>query len=74
MIDLSMKGMRCRAIREVRSHQGVVKCLTEGTIQHLIDNYGRHLISVQWDSGIIAYVFRSEIELIDDEDPYGSAA
>ena len=51
---------------ELRTHRGLVKRFTEGTIQHETDNCGRHLISVQWDSGIIDYVFPSEIEFLDD--------
>jgi hypothetical protein len=43
-----------------------VKPSTEGTIQHHIDSFGRHLISVQWDSGVTDYVFPFEIEIIDD--------
>lgn len=74
MVDTSMTGMRCRATREVRSHQGLVKRLTEGTIQHHIDNFGRHLISVQWDSGVTDYVFPFEIEIVDDEEPLGCLA
>jgi hypothetical protein len=74
MVDTKMMGMRCRALREVRSHQGVVKRLTLGTIQHFIENYGRHLVSVHWDSGFTAYVFPAEIEILDGDDPYGSPA
>jgi hypothetical protein len=74
MVDMTRTGIRCRAIREVRSHRGVVKRFTEGTIRHQIDSFGRHLICVEWDSGITAYVFPFEIEIIDNEDPFGSAA
>jgi hypothetical protein len=74
MVDMSMTGIRCRATRDVRTQQGLVKRSTEGTIRHHIDNFGRHLISVEWDSGITAYVFPFEIEIIDGEDPFGSAA
>lgn len=74
MVDTSLTGMRCRATREVRSHQGLVKKLTEGTIRHHIDNFGRHLISVQWDSGVTDYVFPFEIEIIDDDEPFGYLA
>ena len=36
---------------------------TEGTIQGVIDNLGRQLISVAWDSGVSTYVFVNEIEI-----------
>jgi hypothetical protein len=45
----------------------LIKRSTEGTIQHGIDNFGRRLISVEWDGGITDYVFPSEIEIIDSE-------
>ena len=63
-MDANAKGMRCRAMREVRSHRGLIKRSTEGTIQHYIENLGRELISVQWDAGVVDYVFPSEIEII----------
>ena len=50
----------------VRSHRGLTKKSTEGTVQYGIENIGRHLISVQWDGGVTDYVFPSEIEIIAD--------
>ena len=69
MFDTDLKGMRCRTTRVVRSHRGVIGRSTEGTIQHDIDNLGRHLISVRWDSGITDYVFPSEIEIVEGAMP-----
>jgi hypothetical protein len=37
------------------------------TMQHDIDNLGRRLIEVEWDVGITAYVFPSEIEILERE-------
>jgi hypothetical protein len=64
MINLSQSGMRCRATRVIRTHEGLISRFTEGTIQGVIDNLGRHLINVAWDSGITTYVFFNEIESI----------
>jgi len=64
MISLSQNGMRCRATKEIRTHEGLIKRFTEGTIQGVIDNLGRQLINVEWDSGITTYVFFNEIEII----------
>jgi hypothetical protein len=47
----------------IRTHGGLVGRFTEGTIQGLVDNLGRQLISVQWDSGVTTYVFVNEIEI-----------
>src|SRR5262245_61144807 len=66
MINLSQNGMRCRATKEIRTHEGLIRRFTEGTIQGVIDNLGRQLINVKWDSGITTYVFFNEIELTDD--------
>jgi len=65
MINLSKSGMRCRAAREIRTHEGLIRRFTEGTIEAVIDNLGRQLINVEWDSGITTYVFFNEIEITD---------
>ena len=57
------KGMKCRTTREIRTHGGRLGRFTEGTIQAVIDNLGRQLISVEWDSGVTSYVFFNEIEI-----------
>jgi hypothetical protein len=74
MIDTSMRGARCRATRLVRSHQGLVKRMTQGTILYYIDNFGRQLINVEWDNGVTDYVFPFEVEIVDDEGPFGCVA
>jgi hypothetical protein len=63
MINGIQKGMRCRTTKMIRTHAGLVGRFTEGTIQGLLDNLGRQLISVQWDSGVTTYVFVNEIEI-----------
>ena len=68
MVDTSLTGMRCRATKEIRSHQGLVRRYSEGIIQYNMDNLGRHLISVQWDTGVIDYVYPLEIELLGQGD------
>ena len=65
MINLSKSGMRCRATREIRTHEGLIRRFTEGTIEAVIDNLGRQLINVEWDSGLTTYVFFNEIEITD---------
>jgi hypothetical protein len=73
-MDASVKGMRCRATTQVRSHRGLIKRSTEGTIQHYIENLGRQLVSVQWDLGFTDYVFPSEIEIVTTQDRSGYLA
>lgn len=67
MIDLSLQGMKCRAVRDIRSYQGLVSAFTEGTIQYEIENLGRRLVNVRWDNGLRLNVFPDEIELIDGD-------
>jgi hypothetical protein len=68
MVDTSMTGMRCRATKEIRSHRGLIRRYSEGIIQYDINNLGRHLIGVQWDSGVIDYVYPLEIEILGQGD------
>jgi hypothetical protein len=63
MINGVQKGMRCCTTREIRTHGGRLGRFTEGTIRGVIDNLGRQLISVEWDSGVTSYVFFNEIEI-----------
>jgi hypothetical protein len=68
MVDTSLTGMRCRATKEIRSHQGLVRRFSEGIIQYDMENLGRHLISVQWENGVIDYAYPVEIELLGQGD------
>jgi hypothetical protein len=43
VVDTSLAGMRCRATKEIRSHQGLVRRYSEGIIQYDIDNLGRQV-------------------------------
>ena len=56
--------VHCRARREIRTHAGNVRPSTLGTIISEIDNLGRHLLQVHWGSGIRAYVFPDEVEIV----------
>lgn len=64
MSDLSLKGIKCRAVRSIRSYQGMVGAATEGTIEYEFENFGRRLINVHWNNGISLNVFPGEIEII----------
>ena len=60
------EGQRCQAKHSIRAHQGLISAATRGTIQGKIENLGRHLIAVQWDTGQQMYVFPEEINIDDD--------
>jgi hypothetical protein len=61
-------GRRCKAKRNIRSHQGFVSADTRGTITGEIENLGRRLIAVRWDNGLSIYVFSEEIAIDADAD------
>jgi hypothetical protein len=67
MIDPTLTRLRCRATREIRTSQGLIRCSTQGVTQCEIDNLGRHLILVRWDSGVTDYAYPSEIEILGQE-------
>ena len=67
MMSGSAAGSRCRANRQIRTHAGNVQLFAEGTIVAEFDNLGRHLIEVDWENGVRAYVFPHEIEIVSDD-------
>ena len=64
VIDSRRKGMRCRAIRLIRSHEGTITPSRQGTIAYETENLGRQLIQVQWDTGVSIYVFPNDVEIM----------
>ena len=63
MIDHTHTGVRCHTRRLLRTVQGPLPRESLGTVVYEMDNLGRHLIMVSWDSGITVPVFPDEIEL-----------
>jgi len=61
MIDRTRAGMRCRAIRFVRTVEGDLAKDAYGTIRYEIENLGRLLVLVEWDRGFTVPVFPHEI-------------
>lgn len=71
MIDSTLAGMRCRATREIRTCQGLIRRYSEGIIQYDMENLGRHLIRVQWDCGVVDYAYPLELEILGHEELSG---
>lgn len=63
MIDRSHTGYRCHTRYLVRTVKGDLPRGSEGTVAYEMDNLGRQLILVNWDSGFVVPVFPNEIEL-----------
>ncbi len=54
-------------IRHVQYAGGVVDRLTHGTIRYGLENLGRELVLVDWDTGRTTMVFPDDIVLVDGE-------
>lgn len=63
MIDRTHAGFRCHTRLLLRTVEGNLPRGSQGTVIYEMDNLGRHLILVNWDSGILVPVFPDEIEL-----------
>ncbi len=66
MIDVSLKGVRCRAAQEILDISGTISVATEGTIIYELEGEGGQLVNVRWDDGTTSLVSSEEIEIIDD--------
>ena len=67
MIDVSLKGVRCRAAQEILDSDGTVGVATEGTIIYEVEGEGGQLVSVCWDNGVRSLVSSEEIVITDGE-------
>jgi transposase len=65
MIDVSLKGIRCRAAQEILDLEGTIGISTEGTIVYELEGQGEQLVNVQWDTGASSLVSSEEIVITD---------
>ena len=63
MIDVSLKGVRCRAAQEILDIEGTIGLATEGTIVYELE--GGQLVNVCWDDGTRSLVSSQEIVITD---------
>jgi len=66
MIDRTHNGFHCHIRHPVRTVQGNLPRDSQGTVLYEMDNLGRHLILVNWDTGILVPVFPNEVEFEDE--------
>lgn len=66
-MDKKHTGTRCRSKKLISSFAATIKPEAEGIIDFEIDNLGRRLFSVRWDTGSEVYVFPDEIEIVADD-------
>jgi len=65
MIDVSLKGIRCRAATEILDIDGTIDMATEGTIIYELEGEGGQLVNVHWDDGTRSLVSSEEIVITD---------
>jgi hypothetical protein len=65
MIDVTLKGIRCRAANEILDIEGTIGAATEGTIVYELEGEGGQLVNVHWDDGTRSLVSSEEIVITD---------
>jgi hypothetical protein len=66
MMDRTLGGKRCQTVRNVAHHRGILPRQTSGTIRYAVENIGRTLLHVDFDSGASLMVLPDDIRLDDD--------
>lgn len=65
MIDVSSRGIRCKAAQEILDLDCTIGIATEGTIVYELEGEGGQLVNVQWDDGSTSLVSSEEIVITD---------
>ena len=60
-MDRTLCGKRCRTVRTVAHHRGQLPRETAGTIRYALENIGRILVFVDFDSGPSLMVLPDDI-------------
>jgi hypothetical protein len=66
MNSRNLKGLRCRARREIRTYSGKIAAFSEGMIVSETANLDRRLLRVRWENGVSAYVFPHEVQILNE--------
>jgi hypothetical protein len=64
VINRLFTGSRCKNVRPIAHPGGAIDRFTYGTIRYGLENLGRDLVMVDWDTGKASMVFPSDIELL----------
>lgn len=63
MMDRKLGGTRCQTIRPIAHHGGYLPRAAEGTIRYTIENIGRLLLRVDFDSGTSMMVLPDDVKV-----------
>ena len=63
VINRLFTGSRCKNLRPIAHPAGAIDRHTHGTIRYGLENLGRDLVMVDWDTGKASMVFPSDIEI-----------
>ena len=64
-MDRTLGGKRCQTVRNVAHHRGILPRQTSGTIRYAVENIGRTLLHVDFDSGAGYWCWRWPEESLD---------
>lgn len=65
MVDPKLGGSRCRTIRPISTHAGYIPRELGGTVRYTIENLGRTLVRVDFDSGQSMMVLPDDVTIDD---------
>jgi hypothetical protein len=64
-VDITSKGLRCRAAQDIPSYEGTIRSFSEGTIVYELVGCNGDLVNVYWDHGVDSLVWADEIVVTD---------
>ena len=74
MLDRTLDGARCRIVRPIAHHAGYLLPRHEGTVRYAIENLGRTLLRVDFDSGASLIVLFEDVAIDVADRSHGDTA
>lgn len=69
LTDLGLMGRRCRTIRRIVHHKGVIAQNASGTVRGAMENIGRLLLEIEFDCGQSLTLLADCVTLEDEAPP-----
>ena len=57
-------GRRCRAVQQIGTNHGLIRCSIERVIRFESENHGSEFIKIHKGSGVIDYAFFMEVAIL----------